>query len=544
MRNPTTSTSKTEWREFSGSELCSKLVEFSTAPTFVLDAEHKVRIWNRACEELTGVKAADVLGTDSHWKAFYRQQRPCLADIVIDGQLAEMDKYYAISGPCPVLPEGVHGEGWFENLGGARRYLVFDAVPIRAEQGRVTAVIETLSDITQRKLAWDALMQKEVQLAQARRLEAVGRLAGGIAHKFNNLLTPILGLSEMMRAEIGEEHPCSGDLNTIIRAARQAAHLTAQFLAFSRRRPTATQLVDPNEVVSRIADLMGQTIGEDILISTTLALEAGCILADRSMLEQILTELMVNARDAMPKGGHLAVKTSRFRLPTTGRRMAEDRNAVRDYVRISIQDTGQGMPPEVQARIFEPFFTTKGEGKGIGLGLSLVYGLVEQFRGYIEIKSQPGLGTDVILYFPRVEAHNHSIDLEPDETALARGTETILLAEDDDVLRRYVVRMLRLAGYKVIEAADGAEALELGRATKEAIDLVITDVIMPNLGGHDLVTQLSRRRPGFKTLYMSGFSSEALLGHNVVPQTDPVMVKPFSRRDLLTRVRQILDAPP
>jgi len=379
----------------------------------------------------------------------------------------------------------------------------------------------------------------ESQLIASQRLEAVGRLAGGVAHDFNNLLSVILTYSLFAMEELGADDPIRRDLEQVVGAAERATTLTKQLLAFSRKQILEPVVTNLNVVVEKIESMLRRVLGEDIEFRVNTAGDLGNVLADPGQLDQVIMNLAVNARDAMPKGGKLTIETRNADLDGE---YAESHIAVKagPYVQLSVADTGAGMSTETQSRIFEPFFTTKAAGKGTGLGLSTVYGIVKQSGGNIWVYSEPGRGTTFKIYLPRVDAPltDHR---PPPSNISARGTETILLVEDEASVRAAGERILVAAGYRVITAANGVEALRVAETLDERIDLLLTDVVMPAMSGRDLSERLKLRHPTLRVLFASGYTDEAIVHHGVLEPGTHFLGKPFSGAALTHKVRKVLD---
>ena len=378
----------------------------------------------------------------------------------------------------------------------------------------------------------------EERFRTAYKLEAIGRLAGGIAHDFNNMLTAILGYTDMLLEQLDEQKPIFHDLQEIGKAARRAGALTHQLLAFSRRQLLKLEPLDVNGVVRDVEPMIRRLIGEQITIESRLTDPPPVITADRSQIEQILVNLAVNARDVMPHGGRLTFETS---VATLDDRYASahDGCAPGEYVRLSVADTGMGMTREVQAQIFDPFFTTKELGQGTGLGLATVYGTVKQLGGHIWVYSEPDRGAVFKLYFPRVESDAPKQILHQERHGQPVGAESVLLVEDEATVRRFCKTVLRRHGYQVIEAANPSEAFVALQTSDKTIDLIVTDVAMPGMNGHEMVRRLRSTLPSFKTLYMSGYADQ-FSQEGVVSDTD-LLEKPFTAAQLLQRVRDVLD---
>jgi len=393
-------------------------------------------------------------------------------------------------------------------------------------------------DVTERRAL-------EQQLQQSQKMEAVGRLAGGIAHDFNNLLMVISGYSEFLLDRLGPEPELRGPAQEIASAAGRASSLTRQLLAFSRKQMLAPKILDLNGVVTENLKMLTRVIGEDIDLVMVPAALLGAVRADAGQIEQVIMNLAVNARDAMPSGGKLTIETSNVSLDEDYARFHAPLQPG-EYVMLAISDTGAGMDSETQSRIFEPFFTTKGP-KGTGLGLSTVYGIVKQSGGYIWVYSEPGKGTTFKIYLPRVAEKAESpaqVAVPADTSVTEPGTETILLVEDEANLRYLARQFLEKQGYRVIEAADGAVAMQIAVAHEGMIHLLLTDVIMPGMNGRELAQRISELRPNTKVLYMSGYT-ENVIGHNgTLDAGVRLLQKPFNLRDLKSKVREVLDSTP
>jgi PAS domain S-box-containing protein len=389
-------------------------------------------------------------------------------------------------------------------------------------------------DVTERRAL-------ELQLRQAQKMEAIGRLAGGIAHDFNNLLMVISGYCEFLLERIGPDPAVRGPAQEIANAASRATSLTRQLLAFSRKQMLMPKVFDVNGVVTENLKMLTRLIGEDIELVMIPGSSLGTVKADAGQIEQVIMNLAVNARDAMPNGGKLTIETSNVSLDESYARLHAPTEPG-EYVMLAISDTGLGMDADTQNHIFEPFFTTKGP-KGTGLGLSTVYGIVKQSGGYIWVSSEPGKGTTFKVYLPRVDQTGEpaALELTPAARQAVRGHETILLVEDETTVRRLAREYLELQGYNVLEAGDGAAALQISRVQKGPIHLLLTDVIMPGMTGRELATQLMQSRPDMKVMYMSGYTENAI-GHNGMLDAGIILLqKPFSLPTLRTKVREVLD---
>jgi PAS domain S-box-containing protein len=400
------------------------------------------------------------------------------------------------------------------------------------QQGLYTAIMR---DVSQRR-------QLEEQLRQSQKMEAVGRLAGGIAHDFNNLLTVISASSDfLLQDQSPDPESIREDVIEIRRATDRAAGLTRQLLAFSRRQIVQPQLLDLNSVVAEMEIMLRRLIGEDVRLDTSYADNLGIIQIDRGQLEQVIVNLVVNARDAMPKGGRIEIATSSAPA-TMHTAIAAEADPRYGFVVLSVRDTGTGMNRDTQARIFEPFFTTKEQGKGTGLGLPKVYGIIKQAGGDVVVQSEPGRGSEFLLYFPRVETEPAT-----EQTALHTtadplgGTETILVVEDEEAVRRLAHRILESRGYTVLDASNGQEAIDVMARAEQHIDMIVSDVVMPVMGGRELVERLLPVYPLLRVLFMTGYTEDTLLQHRIAEFGITVLEKPFTPESLARAVRMTLD---
>jgi len=406
---------------------------------------------------------------------------------------------------------------------------------VRKGAGEVEYYETFVRDVTEQR-------RLQQQRGQSQKMEAVGRLAGGIAHDFNNLLTVITSYSDLLLQDLGGEDPKREDVEQVRKAAEGAAALTRQLLAFSRQQVLAPRVVSLSVVVQGVEKMLRRVIGEDVDLVTALDLNVGSVKADVGQLEQVLMNLAVNARDAMPTGGKLTIETANVEHDPD---YAREREAalLRRFVMLAVSDTGIGMDEATKARIFEPFFTTKEPGKGTGLGLATVYGIVQQSGGFIWVYSEPGHGTTFKIYLPQVEAplEGRAVGAAPGD--LPRGTETILLVEDAAAVRAVTRQVLERQGYTVLEAAHGAAALQTAAGHPGPIHLLLTDVVMPVLSGRQLADQLARLRPDAKVLYASGYTDDAVVRHGVLEAGISYLQKPFTADSLARKVREVLDRP-
>ncbi|MGD2090896.1 MAG: response regulator [Candidatus Aminicenantes bacterium] len=405
------------------------------------------------------------------------------------------------------------------------------------ENHQPVGIIGVFTDITEHQ-------QLQDQLHQAQKMESVGRLAGGVAHDFNNLLTVIIGYCQMLSDDTKDNPAATSMVTGIHRAAERATSLTQQLLAFSRKQIIQPKRLNINELIVNLEKMLRRLIGEHIVLTTRREAEPGIIKVDPAQLEQVLMNLAVNARDAMPRGGKLTIETSNIYLDDAYCRLHGE-VVPGDYVMLSISDTGCGMDEKTEENIFEPFFTTKEPGKGTGLGLSTVYGIVKQSGGHIGFYSQLNKGTTFNIYFPlAVDAEaaeykaNEQKTMEPESV---EGSESLLVVEDQDNLREMMVESLKLYGYSVNAAQNGAEALEICQQKQQSFDLLITDVVMPEMNGKELAEKIARQSPGIKTLYISGYAEDTIGDHNILLEGLFFLPKPFSPTALAQKVRYILD---
>ncbi|MEW6377711.1 MAG: PAS domain S-box protein [Thermodesulfobacteriota bacterium] len=406
---------------------------------------------------------------------------------------------------------------------------------VRSAGGEPQYTIHMVEDITEHK-------RLEDQFLQSQKMETVGRLAGGIAHDLNNLLTVLSGYSQLTLLGLKENDPVRGNIEEIKKATDRATDLTHRLLAFSRRQVLDMKVVDLNMIVRGLERMLRRVIGEDIELNIILADDPGQVKTDPGQIEQVIMNLAVNARDAMPKGGKLTIETANVELDEDYTR-SHIGIAPGRYVMLSMSDTGVGMTPEVRERIFEPFFTTKEEGKGTGLGLSTVYGIVKQSGGNIWVYSEPGQGTTFKIYLPSVDEEAEALPSRNESGKLPKGTETVLLVEDEPSVRELAARVLRQQGYTVLEATNGNEAMCIARGhMKEKIHLLLSDVVMPQMGGKELVKQFKSLHPEIKVLFISGYTDIAITHNSGFKPGATFLQKPFSPTELVKKVRNVLDS--
>ena len=490
------------------------LIENSSEAIATIDPGGKVLWASGTALKLLGLKLENVRGLDMMELVHHE-------DITTVGEAFRQ----VLAGPEPrraLRARLKHGDGRWLTMDGAFTNLV-------SEPG-ILAVVVHFRDVT------ESLALQE-QLTQSQKMEAIGRLAGGVAHDFNNLLTAIVGHAELLHEGLPEGSEAAANLAEIEKAASRAAGLTQQLLAFSRRQVLQPRELDLNKVLDGMRRMLGRLIGEDIHLDVRLGEGVGHVRADPQQMEQMLLNLVINARDAMPRGGVLQVITAVEELDEWYARRHEGVAPGR-HAAITVVDTGIGMDAETQSRIFEPFFTTKKQGTG--LGLSTVYGIVRQSGGHITVTSEVGKGTSITIHLPFVPAPAEP-EIEPRARRVSGGSETVLVVEDEPVVRELAARILRQRGYMVLEAEGGRRALEVAGAHDGTIHLLLTDVVMPDLSGPEVAQRLKAARPRTRILYMSGYTDDAILKHGAMDASTPFLQKPFTPWGLAARVRDALD---
>ena len=498
------------------------LVETANEGIWTMDADHVTTYVNQAMADMLGYTPEEMLGHKVE-EFFFPEDMPFHEERMRKRHAGEDEIY----------------ERRFRRRDGSPLWTLVSARALKDAQGRFAGSFGMFTDITERKQMEEERQKLEAQLRQAQKMEAVGRLAGGVAHDFNNMLGVILGYASMALARLEPHDPLYQDLQEIIGAAKRSAELTQRLLAFSRRQTIAPRVLDLNEQLKGMERMLRRIVGEDITLEFRLSAELWPVRLDPSQIDQVLANLVVNSRDAMPEGGMLVVETSNATLDQAYLR-AHPWARPGDYVLLTVSDTGCGMDRETLEHVFEPFFTTKGPGKGTGLGLSTVYGIVKQNEGFIDIYSEPGRGTTVKIYFPRYRGEEKPQPLEARKAAPAGGQETILVVEDEDALRQLARRLLERLGYQVLEAANPNEALEVCARHDGGIHLLLTDVVMPQMSGKELAERIRATKPGLKTLFMSGYAAETIAQRGVLEEGIHFLPKPFSPDDLAKKVREAL----
>ena len=490
---------------------------FKASPLAIqtLDVSGNVRMWNPAAEAMFGWKADEVIGqNDPTTPGDFADEHRALFAAEVEG--------HEVSG---LETKRVRKDGTLIDVS-------VSSAPLRDAFGEIRGVLSVISDVTERK-------RLEQQLLQAQKMDAVGRLAGGVAHDFNNLLTAIHAYSDLLLTSLDDRDPRTAEVQEIRQAAQRGAGLTRQLLSFSRKQVVQPQVVTTDAVVSSLASLMRRLIGEDIELVLKTSSEEGCVKVDPGQLEQAVVNLVVNARDAMPNGGRVTLETSCVNIQTP---LIHPHGFVRPgaWVVISVADTGCGITNDVMSHLFEPFFTTKAPGKGTGLGLSTVYGIVKQSGGHVLVESAPNRGSVFRLYFPRIQENPSTAAAGARPGATPGGAETLLLVEDEEAVRRPLRRILESAGYRVLCANNGTDALRVAAECDGRIDLLVTDLIMPHMGGRDLVERLTTMRRGIKALYISGYTGDAVRDRSALGP-HPYLQKPFTTAGILSKVREVLD---
>lgn len=520
------------------------IIEFLPDATFVIDAEHRVIAWNRALEEMTGVSAKEVAGKGDYEYAipFYGIRRPALIDFIGSDMDASQYNYrnFEKKGES-IIAEGVLPGNPYRG----EMYAWMTASPLFSSQGERIGAIESVRDITPYR---KAELEKELlrdQLHHSQKLESIGQLSGGVAHEFNNILAAIMGYANIIEMRLEPDSPLRTYLHRILNSSQKAAQLTQSMLAFSRKQYLSMGPVDLNQIVESMEELLVRLSGEDIRIHFSLDRQSPLMInADQGQIQQVILNLYNNARDAMPDGGLLTISTERIETGQVQKPLSKEIDAD-SYCLLTISDTGSGIPPENRAKIFDPFFTTKGVGKGTGLGLSMVYGIVQQHDGAITLSSEPGSGSSFHLWFPEIEYKQDEATTSPEAIKgplQQNGGETILVADDSEDVRSVIASILGERGYRVLEAHNGTEVLQIMEKCGTEVDLLLLDVMMPQMNGYDAMRQVRVSYPLIPCVFLSGYSDAEVRRKVADEELFDTLAKPFEPEALLATVRAKLDA--
>ena len=515
------------------------IIDFLPDATFIIDTDQRVVVWNRAAEAMTGVQRDDLLGKGDYAYAvpFYGERRPILIDLL---NISEKEKESSYSHVKRVADK-VYAETFIQTLNdGKGAYLWGVAAPLYDRTGLRTGAVEVIKDITELKKSEKANIQLQEQLLQAQKIESIGRLAGGVAHDFNNMLGVILGHAELAQNQLDKTHPLFNNLVEIRKAAQRSVDITRQLLAFARKQTIAPKAIDLNESVDGMLTMLRRLIGEDINLAWMPGKSLGSVNMDPSQLDQILANLLVNARDAITDTGKVTIETDNVAFDEAYCSVHAG-FAPGEYVMLAVSDNGCGMNAEAMDHLFEPFFTTKEMGKGTGLGLATTYGIVKQNNGFINVYSEPGQGTTFKIYLPRNGGNAAPAPKEDAVDSMTHGNEVILLVEDEPMILDMTTTMLEHHGYKVLPAATPREAVRLAEEHAGDLHLLLTDVVMPEMNGRDLARNLLSLYPNLKCLFMSGYTANVIAHQGVLDEGVHFIQKPFSMNDLAVRIREALD---
>jgi PAS domain S-box-containing protein len=507
--------------------------------TLIIDTDNCLVVWNRAAEAMTGVQREELLGKGDYAYAvpFYGKPQPILIDLINISEKERERSYSSVRR----LDDKIYAETFIQTLNdGEGAYLWGVAAPLYDRSGLRIGAVEVIKDISDLKKSEKTNIQLQEQLLQAQKIESIGRLAGGVAHDFNNMLGVILGHAELAQNQIDPGHPLFENLEEIRKAARRSADITRQLLAFARKQTIAPKLIDLNETVDGMLTMLRRLIGEDIHLAWLPGKNLGLVNMDPSQLDQILANLFVNARDAIADTGKVTIETDTVGIDEAYCKMHTD-FVPGEYVMLAVSDNGCGMDAETMAHLFEPFFTTKEMGKGTGLGLAMIYGIVKQNSGFINVCSELGQGTTFKVYLPQHGGNAVPTPQEDTTGSVARGNETILLVEDEPMILDMTKAMLELHGYKVLPAPTPGEAIRLAQEHAGDLHLLMTDVVMPEMNGRNLAKNLLSLYPKLKCLFMSGYTANVIAHQGVLDEGVHFIQKPFSVNDLAAKTREALD---
>jgi len=512
----------------------------SPISTFVIDKDHRVIYWNEALEHLSGIKTEDIVGTCDHWKAFYDSKRPCMADLIVDGALEAIPEWYPGKfSKSQLINEAYEAIDFFPSLKGKGKWLRFTAAVIRNTAGDLVGAIETLEDITESKQTDEERKKLEAQLMQAQKMEALGTLAGGIAHDFNNILSAIIAYAEGGKHIVPETDKVRKNIDEILKVSSRARDLVKQILAFSRRTKHEYIQLKLDVTVKESLKMLRAILPKTIEIRQNLPAN-GRVMADSTQIHQVVMNLCSNAAHAMgERGGVLDVSLNKVDVHEGVEALALDLPPG-PYLRLSVRDTGHGMTPEVLERIFDPYFTTKEKGRGTGLGLSVVHGIVKSHKGAITCKSMPGEGTTIDIYLPEIEFKKEAA-APLSGTSCLNGTERLLFIDDEQILGKAVKEGLRYLGYRVVTRTSSIEALDLFRKHPDQFDLVITDIIMPVMSGDRLAQEMLKIRHNIPVILCTGYSEQMTEEKAKELGAQELIMKPMEIRDLAQTIRKVLD---
>lgn len=502
------------------------LIENSSDVVALLNAEGTIRYQSPSVQRVLGYRPDEMIGRNAFEFLHPDEHADAQADFQ---QMIEQPQLPTTS----LVRYRCHDGSW--------RWLEVTATN-QLDAPDIAAIVVNYRDITERKQAEEEQARLEAQLRQSQKMESIGRLAGGVAHDFNNLLTVMSGYTHIAKSRLREGDPLLNILTQIQRANERAAALTHQLLAFGRKQMLAPTTIDLNALTTNLYKMFERLIGEDIILQTTLDPALWTIVADAGQIEQVIINLVVNARDAMPTGGQLTIETSNLQLDASSLRAYPQLEiSAGAYVVLVVSDTGHGMDEKVKARVFEPFFTTKEPGKGTGLGLATVYGIIKQSGGDVIVESQCGEGTIFKIYLPANISATQQLEEQLIQLKHCGGHETILLVEDEEMVRKLACTVLQESGYTVLESSESTKTLALAEAYQGSIDLLLTDVVMPQMSGPELAAQLRSRYPAMRILFMSGYTDDTVVRHGLLTAKVEFIPKPFSPSTLAAKVREVLD---